>query len=168
MSEPIHIRYTWNRENVQKLFESSYKYQFENSAKRYIGWLFIAILQFGVVAALKKGDFSLLLFSSIVLVYWYYGKKIIARKRAERAFETSSFRDKTIFIDVSDEGFEIKGKEGRVQWSWDEIDEIIVLDNAMMLYKYPYFHYIPDSGFHSIEDKSRFKKMAKAHHKMAE
>jgi len=167
MSEPIHIRYTWNRENVKKLFESSYKYQFEHSAKRYIGWLFVAILQFGVVAALKKGDFSLLLFSTIVLIYWYYGKKMIAKRRAESTFAKSSFQNKTILIDVSDEGFEIRGNEGCVKWKWDEIDDVIVLDNAIMLHKYPYFHYIPESGFHSIEDKSRFKKMAKAHQKMA-
>ena len=54
MSKPIKISYIWNQENVENLFEASYKYQFNNSAKRFIGWFFIALLQYGIVIALKK------------------------------------------------------------------------------------------------------------------
>jgi len=166
MSKPIEIRYLWNRENAEKLFASSYKYLFNHSAKRYIGWLFVALLQFGVVAALKKDSIALLLFSSIVLIYWYYGKRVIAHKRARRSFEHSSFRDKTIHIEVSDEGLDIKGNEGKIHWSWDEIDGVIPLEEDIILYKHPYFHYIPAQGFASLEERSRFKSMAKSHGKM--
>ena len=62
MSKPIKISYIWNRENVESLFEASYKYQFENSGKRFIGWLFIALLQYGIVLALKKDAFAIALF----------------------------------------------------------------------------------------------------------
>jgi len=166
MSKPIQISYIWNKENVEKLFDASYRYQFNHSAKRYIGWLFIALLQFGVVAALKKGSIAVLIFASIVLLYWYYGKKLIARRRARRSFEYSSFRDKTIHIEVDDKGFEIKSNEGRTQWRWDEVDEVISLGDDIMLYKYPNFHYIPSKGFISIEEKSHFKTLAKAHGKL--
>ncbi|SFV62460.1 FIG01147061: hypothetical protein [hydrothermal vent metagenome] len=166
MSEPIKISYLWNRENTEKLFNSSYKYQFNHSAKRYIGWFFIAILQFAVVAALKKGSIALLLFASIILLYWYYVKKIIAKKRAIRSFEHSSFKDKTIHIEVSNEGFEIKGNEGKTMWHWEEIDGVLALGDDIMLYKAPYFHYIPAQGFRSLEEKSRFKTLAKQHHKL--
>ncbi len=168
MSKSIIINYIWNRENVERLFEASYKYQFNHSAKRYIGWLFIALLQFGVVAALKKGAFELLLFSTIVLIYWYYGKKEIAKRRAKKSFLNSSFRDKTIHIEVNDEGFMIKGQEGKTQWKWNDIDEVVSLGDDIMLCKYPYFHYIPSNGFSSLEDKSLFKSMARAHKKILE
>jgi hypothetical protein len=115
---------------------------------------------------LKKGSIAILLFASIVLLYWYYGKKVLARRRARKSFETSSFRDKTIYIDVSDKGFDIKGNEGKIHWNWDEIDEVISLEDDIMLYKHPYFHYIPAKGFASLEEKSRFKSMAKAHGKL--
>jgi len=166
MSDPIKIRYVWDKENVKRLFEASYKYQFNHSAKRYIGWFFIALMQFGMVFALKKGAFELLLFSTIVLLYWYYGKKMIAEKRAKNSFETSSFRDKTIHMEVNDEGFTIKSQEGRTHWSWDEVDEVVALGDDIMLYKYPHFHYIPLNGFSSMEERSRFKKMARARHKI--
>jgi len=71
----INISYKWDKQNVINLFEQSYKYQFNNSAKKWIGLFIIALTQFGVVAALKMGAFELLIFSTVLLVYWYYGKK---------------------------------------------------------------------------------------------
>ena len=166
MSKTIRISYLWDRENFEKLFASSYRYQFTHSMKRYIGWLFIAILQLGVVAALKKGSVALLLFASLVLIYWYFGKKIIAKKRASNAFNASSFKDKTVKIEVDEGGFEIKSQEGKVEWLWDEVDEVISLNDDIMIYKEPNFHYISSNGFSSIEDKSHFKTMARAHQKL--
>ncbi len=166
MYEPVNITYTWNRENVEKLFDTSYSYLFKHSSRRYIGWLFIAILQFGVVAALKKGSIAILLFSSIVLLYWYYGKKLIARRRALNSFERSPFRDKKIEINVSDKGFDIRGTEEPVHWSWEEIDEVIPAGDDILLFKNPNFHYIPSSGFSSLEMKSAFKSLARKHDKL--
>ena len=167
MSKSIEISYVWDKENVQRLFEESYNYQFKHSAKRYIGWFFIALMQFGVVFVLKKGAFELLLFSTIVLLYWYYGKKMIAKKRAMKSFETSSFRNKTIHIEVNDKGFIIKNQEGKTEWSWDDVDEVAVLEDDFIIYKFPHFHYVPSNGFSTLEDKSRFKKMSREHHKLS-
>ncbi len=166
MSEPVRISYRWDAQNVKRLFDASYRYQFEHSAKRYIGWFFIALAQFGVVAAMKQGGFGLLIFSTIVLFYWYYGKKAIAKHRAKASFETSPFKDKTITMEVDDDDFTIDAHDEQVHWSWEDIDEVIPLGEDIMLYKYPYFHYIPANGFASLEEKSRFKSMARAHGKL--
>jgi len=166
MSKPIKISYFWDKENIERLFDASYKYQFNNSGRRFIGWFFVALLQYGVVVALKKNAFAILLFSTLMLAYWYYGKKIIARRRAKKSFENSEFKNKTINIDVSNEGFNIKSNEGSIYWSWDEVDEIVALGDDILLYKYPHFHYIPLNAFESIEEKNRFKKMAKKYNKI--
>ena len=160
MSKPIKISYIWNKENVDKLFDASYKYQFNNSGKRFIGWFFIALLQYGVVIALKKDAFAILLFSTIMLIYWYYGKKIIAQKRAEKSFETSEFKDKQIEMRIDKRGFTLITPH-QEQWSWSDVQEVIVLGDDIMLYKHPNFHYIPAKGFESMEEKSRFKSLVK-------
>ncbi len=165
MSKPIKVSYLWNRENLENLFEASYKYQFEHSRKRYVGWLFIAMMQFGVVAALKKGAFELLLFSTIMLAYWYYGKKMIAKKRAEKSFETSEFKDQRIEMSIDQEGFTLLSPHHE-KWSWSEVQEVIALGDDIMLYKYPNFHYIPAKGFESMEEKSRFKSLVKKYGKL--
>jgi len=165
MSKPIKISYIWNKENVERLFNASYKYQFNHSHKRFIGWFFVALLQYGVVMALKKDAFAILLFSTMILAYWYYGKKIIARRRAEKSFENSEFKDKKIEMNIDDDGFTLFSPHHE-QWSWDEVQEVIALDDDVMLYKHPNFHYIPLNGFQSIEEKSRFKSMAKKYQKI--
>jgi len=165
MSKSIKVRYIWNKENVDNLFNASYHYQFHHSAKRYIGWFLIVLVQFGVIAAIKKGSMALLLFSTIMLVYWYYGKKYIAKRRAEKSYENSVFKDKEIEMDINEKGFTIVSNS-QEKWSWDEIDEVIDLSENIMLYKYPNFHYIPLHGFASLEEKSYFKSMAKEHGKL--
>jgi hypothetical protein len=165
MSNPIHIRYVWNKENVEHLFDASYTYQFNHSAKRFIGWLLIALLQYGVVLAFKKEVFAILLFATIMLVYWYYGKKVIARKRAQRDFEKSEFKDKTIEMNIDESGFTLLSPH-QEKWGWDEVQEVIALGDDIMLYKHPHFHYIPQKAFASLEEKSRFKSLAKKHHKI--
>jgi hypothetical protein len=167
MSDPVRIRYVWNEENIEKLFASSYQYVFTHSARRYVGWLFIALLQFGVVAALKQNAVGLLMFSSIMLVYWYYGKKIIAHRRAIASFEASPFKDQEIRIDADEDGLEIHSHEGGAQWAWDEIDSVVGLGDDILLYKAPHSHYVPSGGFTSIEAKSQFKSLAKKHGKLA-
>jgi hypothetical protein len=166
MSDPIHIRYTWNRQNVEKLFDSSYTYVFRHSVRRYIGWFFIALLQFGVVATLKQGSIGMLMFSSIMLLYWYYVRKRLAHRRTMASFEASAFKDQTIEITADEEGLEIRSDGGGEQVSWEEIDGIVGLDDAILLYKDPHTYYIPVSGFASIDAKSRFKTLAKQHGKL--
>ena len=160
MSKPIKISYLWNKENIESLFEASYKHQFNNSGKRFIGWFFVALLQYGIVIALKKDAFAILLFSTIMLFYWYYGKKWIAKRRAEKSFETSEFKDKRIEMSIDKDGFTLPSPNHE-QWSWSDVQEVIVLGDDIMLYKHPNFHYIPAKGFESMEEKSRFKSLVK-------
>jgi len=160
MSKPIKISYLWSKTNVEKLFDASYKHQFNNSSKRFIGWFFVALLQYGVVIALKKDAYAVLLFSTIMLAYWYYGKKIIAKKRAEKSFENSEFKDEYIEMEIDEKGFTLLSPNSE-KWSWDEVQEVITLGDDLMLYKHPNFHYIPANGFESIEEKSRFKSLVK-------
>jgi len=160
ISKSINIEYQWNRQNVEKLFDSSYDFLFKNSKKRYIGWFFIALFQFGVVASIKQGTFGLLLFSTIVLIYWYYIKKIVAKKRVLKEFENSAFKDKLIMIEAKENGLEIKSPK-KDFWRWEDIDKVKSLDEDIMIYKAPNFYYIPSSAFESYEYKNEFKKLAK-------
>jgi len=166
MSKPIRMEYVWNRENVEKLFETSYRYMFEHSARRYIGWFFIALLQFGIVAMYKKGAPGLMMFASLALIYWYGLRKWLARRRALRSWERSPWRDQTIRILADDEGLEIHRETGGEQWSWDEIDGVVPLGEDILLLREPHLHYIPASAFQSIEARSAFKALARQYGKL--
>ncbi len=155
--KPVRISFVWDRENFQKAFESAYRYHYRNSARRYIGWLFVAMAQFGVVAALKKGAVGLLLFSTILLLYWYVVKKQLLKRRALRFFENSSLKGSRIVLEATEEGIV---QEGELT-SWEQIEGIVPSEEGIMLYQEGKEYYIPSSAFGGIEEMSRFKSLAK-------
>lgn len=162
ISEPITISYLWNRDNFEKSYEKAYAHHYRHSARRYIGWFFIALAQFGVVAALKEGRVGMLIFATVMLLYWYVLKPRLLKRRAIRAFESSPLKDRVIRLRVSEEGIEQEGEK----ISWDEVDGVEDLQGDLILYYGGKNFYIPRSGFDSPEAVSAFKRLAKSKGKL--
>ena len=156
-SNKIKISYKWDRENLEKSFEKSYAYHYKNSMRRYIGWLFIAMAQFGVVFALKGNHIGLLLFSTILIIYWYLLKKWLVKRRVMRDFENSPYKDKVIEMYIDESGIMQEGK----LVPWESINGIVVADDAFMIYQKGKEYYIPSESFEDFEQKSQFKTIAK-------
>jgi len=157
ISDPITITYTWDRENFEKAFTHAYEHQFKHSARRYIGWLFIAMAQFGVVAALKGGSIGLLMLSTILVLYWYFIKKWLLHRRAVASFERSAFKDTQLMLHVTEEGIVQNG----TVVPWEEIQGVVPVGDAVLLYYKDKMFYIPERAFTSLEEKSRLKSLAK-------
>ena len=151
-SKKIEISYIWDEDNFNKAFNRSYEYEYKNSPRRYIGWFFIALSQLGVIFAFRRGTFGLLLFSSLVLLYWYIIKRYLVKNRALKEFRRSPLKDKKITLRVDEKG--VYQEENFI--SWDEIGGALVINKDIFLYidKKPY--YIPKSGFKSDEDRNCF------------
>ncbi|RUM67765.1 MAG: hypothetical protein DSZ06_00505 [Sulfurospirillum sp.] len=156
-SNKIKISYKWDRENLEKSFEKSYTYHYKNSMRRYVGWLFIAMAQFGVVFALKGNHIGLLLFSTILIIYWYLIKKWLVKRRVVRDFENSPYKDKAIEMYVDDSGIMQEGE----LIPWESINGIVVADDAFMIYQKGKEYYLPPKSFEDFEQKSQFKSIAK-------
>jgi len=161
-SNKIKISYKWDRANFEKSFEKSYTYHYKNSMRRYIGWLFVAMAQFGVVFALKGNHVGLLLFSTILIIYWYLIKKWLVKKRVIRDFENSEHKDKVIEMYADESGI----IQNDALIPWENINGIVVADDALMLYQKGKEYYIPSNSFEDYEQKSRFKSIAKERGKL--
>ncbi|MCF6205945.1 MAG: hypothetical protein L3J47_03480 [Sulfurovum sp.] len=157
-SKPIALSYTWDRANFEKAFENAYTHQYKHSARRYIGWLFVAMAQFGVVAAMKGGSVGLLMLSTILIVYWYVVKKHLVYSRALKAFEHSPLKDRRITLQIDSDGVSQNG----VEVPWEEIQGVVPVEDDILLYYQNNAFYIPSTAFGSLEEKSALKSMAKA------
>jgi hypothetical protein len=60
MSKKIEIAFKWDKDSALQASKLYYDYDMKNSSKRYIGWFFVALVQFGIVGALKHDVFGLL------------------------------------------------------------------------------------------------------------
>ena len=156
MSKSVQVSYVWDEANFEKQFEASYDYLFNNSAKRYIGWLFIALLQFGVVAALKQNSFGLLLFSTLVLIYWYYGKKRIAKYRAKKAFLASPLKETTITLALDKKRLRVENVTGTQEFDRSEIEDVKALENGVLLLVNKQPNFIPKEAFSTPNEMQRF------------
>jgi len=154
---PVNISYRWDRENFEKAFSRSYTHQFKNSARRYVGWFFIALAQFGVVAAFKGGSIGLLMLSTILILYWYVIKKWLVHQRAVKAYENSPLKNSQIELQITQEGV----RQGNIFIPWQDIQGLVPIEDDILLYYKEKAFYIPSNAFASIEEKSALKSLAK-------
>ena len=158
MSKPIHISYIWDKETYLKASEIAYKYELKHSPKRFLGWIFIAMTQFGVVQTMKGGAIGLLLLSSILVIYWYYFRWQIRKKLLLKNFDTSNNANHQFKIIADDEGLNIDN----VNIKWSNILEVVSFDDGFLLYYNDTFIFFPTKAFESIEEKNRFASLAKS------
>jgi len=154
---PIDVVYTWDKENFEKAFFKSYMHQFKNSPRRYVGWFFVALAQFGVVAALKGGSIGLLMLATILILYWYVIKKWLVHQRAMKAYENSALKNSQIKLQITQEGIQ----QNDTFISWEELKGLVPIEDDILLYYRDKAFYIPSNAFKSIEDKSALKSLAK-------
>ena len=155
--KPMEITYVWDRENFEKAFAKSYNHQYKNSTRRYVGWFFIVLAQFGVVGALKGGSIGLLMLATILILYWYVIKKWLVHQRAIKAYENSPLKNSQIKLSISGDGIEQEG----VKLPWEEIQGLVPIEDDILLYHKEKAFYIPSNAFSSIEEKSSLKSLAK-------
>jgi hypothetical protein len=157
MSKDITLSFRWSKDIYMQAGEFAYDYKMNHTPKKYMGWLFIALLQFGVVGALLKGTLAMLLFSTILLVYWYYLKKRIEKSLLLKKFDKEEDANKILDIVINKDSISINQKT----ISWSDIAQIIAGEKGYLLDHVDGFLFFPANSFQKEEDKTEFIKIAK-------
>ena len=157
ISKEIEVKYKWDEDSFLEASKIGYEYTLKNSYKRYLGWLFIIIAQFGVVAALKKGAFGLLLISTILIIYWYFLRWPIRAFFIKREFKKSNLENKEFKVKISKDYIEING----IKIKWSDIKSVISLKRGYLLELNRELLFLPKSAFTNKEAKEYFIDLAK-------
>ena len=153
----IKISYTWNIDTYLKATKIAYDYELKHSPKRFLGWIFIAMSQFGVVQAMKGGGIGLLLLSSLLILYWYYFRWEIRKSILIKNFNKSPNANHQFKIEANENGLKIDNN----LIEWNKILEVVSLKSGFLLYYDTTFLFLPLGGFKDIEEKSKFASLAK-------
>ncbi len=102
MSEIVYL--PWSEESFLEGAKIAYDYDMKHSYRRYVGWFFIALSQFGVVAAIRGHSVGLLLISTILLIYWYALRWSLRRWMLRRFFAREESANKSLSVRLKDEG----------------------------------------------------------------
>ena len=155
----INFSYKWDKHTYLKAAKVAYDYEYKNSKKRYIGFFFIALTQFGVVAMFKKGAPGLLLISTFLVLYWYLLRWKLREASIKKSFE--KLPNANMKYDVTADTRGIKINTQTIKWS--DIINIVSLSDGVLIYTKDNFFFFPAGAFKSLEDKNSFSKLAKAH-----
>ncbi|WP_201353708.1 YcxB family protein [Hydrogenimonas urashimensis] len=117
MSEPssIHVSMTWDEATFLEGAKIAYDVDMRHSWRRYAGWFFIALTQFGVVGAIRHQAIGLLLVSTLLVIYWYGLRWPLRRRMLRRFFRSHPDAGKTLEISLLKEGVCVK--EGCIPWN---------------------------------------------------
>ncbi len=162
MSKSIELELVWGKEEALKGSKLYYDYDMRHSAKRYIGWAFVGLVQFGIVGALKHDSFGLLYISTFLVLYWYYGRWYLRKMMIERFYKKSNSKDTTLKLSISKEGLQIK--EERI--SWDAVVKVIETEEGFLLNTTENILFLEKSFFQKPEDISYFKSLLKEKKKL--
>jgi hypothetical protein len=152
MSKTIKLSYIWDKETYLKASKLAYDYELKKSNKKFIGWFFIALTQFGVVAAMKKGSIGLLLISTVLVVYWYFLRWPLRKKVIERTFEKLKNANQKYSVESTENNIAIEGKD----IPWSEITQVLAQDDGIFIYLNQDSIFIPNVAFKEFEERNEF------------
>jgi len=155
------LEFKLNKDILLKASKIVYEYEYKNSFKRYLGWFFIALLQFGVVALIKKGNAALFLISSILVIYWYFLRWPIRKYLYLKVIKSSKLDKYPIKVIFSDNGIVINNST----ISWEKITKILNSDIGLLIFIGKEFILVPKEA---IKDKKELIEFLKNKTKLIE
>ena len=153
----VTFHYRWDKPTYLQAAKVAYDYEFKNSKNRYIGFFFIALTQFGVVALLKNGAPGLLFLSTFFVLYWYLLRWEIRKISIQRAFDRLHNSDQEYTIVANQDAITINTQ----QIHWSEVDKIVALDEGCLLYVADTFFFFPQKSFQNENEYELFKMLSK-------
>ncbi|BDY13676.1 YcxB family protein [Hydrogenimonas cancrithermarum] len=153
MSESLKLH--WDEATFLEGARLAYTYQMRHTWRRYAGWVFIALTQFGVVGAVSHGAPGLLLVSTLLLLYWYGLRWPLRKAALRRFFEKSPFAGETLHIVAEEEGLCINQR----CVPWPEFKRVLAAKEGYLLDMEDSFLYIPKNRFENSDTREAFSSL---------
>ena len=164
MSKSVEIKFTWSRDLAIKASKLYYNWDMKASGKKYVGWLFIAMMQFGVVGALKHDSFGILFVSTFLVIYWYYIRWFLRERMIVKFYEKSSLDAKDVVFVLQDDGLHYD--DTVIDWGY--ISKVVKFDDGILIQTIDSTLFFQREAFKSYKDVQRFMQMMKDKGKVAE
>ena len=162
MSKPIEINFVYTKELAIKASKLFYDYDMKNSSKRYIGWLFVALMQFGVVGALKHDSFGLLFVSTFLVIYWYYIRWYVRKGMIVKFYDKSNINNRDVLFILDKSGLHYEEEV----IAWDNVVKVIKFDDGALVQTDSNSLFFHRDFFCSFDDMQSFLSQMKEHGKI--
>ncbi len=152
MFKPIEIKFTWSKELAIKASKLYYDYDMRNSRKRYVGWLFVAFVQFGIVGALKHNSYGMLYLSTFLVAYWYYIRWYMRKSMIVKFYNNSNIDNNEVTFTLKDDGLHHDDKI----IDFENISKVIQFDDGVLLQTTSNTLFFEKTAFNSVKEMKKF------------
>jgi hypothetical protein len=152
MSKAIEINFTWSKELAIKASKLYYDYDMRNSRKRYVGWLFIALTQFGIVGALKHDAYGMLYLSTFLVIYWYYIRWYIRKSMIVKFYNNSNTDNTKVSFTLEDDGLHFDDKV----IDFENILKVVKFDDGVLIQTSTNTLFFEKAAFNSVKEMNKF------------
>ena len=162
ISKPIEIKFTWTKDLALKASKIYYDYDMKHSRKRYIGWIFVALVQFSIVGALKHNVFGMLYLSTLLVGYWYYGRWYLRQNMIIKYYNNLHIDNTEVTFLIDKDGF----KSDNNLIKWDEIVKVLKIDKDILVQTTSNTLYFARDSFKCYDDVQTLLSLAKNYNKL--
>jgi len=152
----INITLKWDKEKALNASKIFYDYDMRNSAKRYVGWFFVALTQFAIVGALKHDSYGLLFISTFLVGYWYYGRWYLRKAMLQKYY--AKIPQQTLHFTLQEDGLH---SEDNTLIAWDNIFKAIKIEEGIIFHTTDTTLLFTRDAFASYEDMQHFLEIMK-------
>lgn len=142
MSKTVSFSYRWDAANCMKAAEAAYRHRLRHSPMRFAGWIFIAMTQFGVVAAMKKGSVGLLLLGTVLVIYWYFLRWPLRRAALKRRCAKNT-EETAHTVTVDEEGLHTE----KTTIPWHAVNSVVSLSDGFLINLDRDYLFFPKAAF---------------------
>ncbi len=150
--KPIGLSIDWNEAAFLQGAKLLYDTTLKHSPRRFLGWAFIALAQFGVVMAVRQGTVGMLLLGTLLSIYWYFLRWPLRKAALLREFRRSATAGKRLGVVLRDEGIAIDGETV----AYDAVQRVLAALQGYVLLIGDGFLFVPDSAFSDAKTRERF------------
>ncbi|WP_457596394.1 YcxB family protein [Hydrogenimonas sp.] len=155
----VWVEVLWDEATFLEGAKIAYDYDMGRGWRRYLGWAFVALVQFGVVGALLHGSFGLLFISTLLVLYWYFLRWPMRKAALKRYFRRHPYAGRRLRFVVSDGGLCVDDR----CVPWENFQRLIASPKGYLLDMGEAFLYLPKRAFNSDEAKAAFFEAFKTH-----
>jgi hypothetical protein len=159
MSDVLKVTFRFDEATYLKGAKVAYDLSMKRGARRYVGWFFIALVQFGVVGALRANAYGLLLLSTLLVLYWYVLRWPLRKMALKRVFHRNPYADKTLTLVAEEGGLCVDDK----CIPWFEFSRAVATPEGYLLDMQDAFLFIPRDAFDDANVRNAFVAMVRAH-----
>jgi len=159
---PVEIHFKWSKPLAVKASKLYYDWDMRHTSKRYIGWFFIALVQFAIVGVLKHNVFGLLYLSTFLVLYWYYIRWYIRKRLIVNYYEKSGIHGEEVTFRLTEEGLWY----GETLIDWEHIFKVVKFDDGILLQTLNSTLFFEKNAFDSYDALQRFMELMRRHEKV--